>query len=581
MKEKLRSLTEKLKITVFSYPIVLAMAAIMASTIIYMIETEHSMVKEFWPVRIIIVSALGISLLFALTMLAQRTGKQLWGALGIMFLVGYYFLLPETEAGFTQMHLFMVIPTFILSHLLVAVAPFTGKQPEANFWQYNKNLFVNLFLTTVFTGVLTGGVELAIVAVDQLFNMNFDGKLYAEVFFALSVVGSVLIFLLFDEKGIEYLEKDSKYPVVLKFFTQFILIPLLLIYVVILYFYSAKIVFRWELPQGWVSYLVLAYSIVGILALLLVHPLKDDSAKSWVKIFGKLFYFSLLPLLALLFTAIFTRLLEYGFTEPRYYVLLLAIWLLSVVMYFILAKRPTIRFIPLSLFLFGFFSLVFPYLNTFSVSKRSQKHELEKVLQANKLLVNGKIDFDRPVPAELAYSISDKFEYLSERFEYDYLRSLTDAKAQKSFGDSKTWRVQHLFTKKTDDIAKRRSNIQLNNSMKFTKVDGYQYAITQDHFQGGFEIGGDHFILRNELYKTPMSFVLEINDEKANLMPAIKKLIDKYGRDGDAVQTDSLFVETDLGRYHIKVIFDDVNKSVYEADVNYYFSGALFLVRKK
>ena len=75
-----------------------------------------------------------------------------------------------------------------------------------------------------------------------------------------------------------------------QFFTQFILIPLLIIYVVILYFYCAKIVINWQLPRGWVSYLVLAYSIVGIFALLLVHPLKELKLKSWIVIFSKLFY---------------------------------------------------------------------------------------------------------------------------------------------------------------------------------------------------------------------------------------------------------------------------------------------------
>jgi hypothetical protein len=164
---------------------------------------------------------------------------------------------------------------------------------------------------------------------------------------------------------------------------------------VILYFYSIKILINWELPRGWVSYLVLAYSVVGILALLLVYPLKEENAKSWVKIFSKAFYYTIIPLIILLFTAIFTRILEYGYTEPRYFVLLLALWLLSIVIYFIFNKKASIKFIPISLFLFGAFALIFPYLNAFSVAKRSQKNELVKLLNENKLLDNGKIDFKK------------------------------------------------------------------------------------------------------------------------------------------------------------------------------------------
>ena len=219
---------------------------------------------------------------------------------------------------------FLLIPTFILSHLLVSFIAFLGVKREMYFWQFNKNLFINIFLTAIFTGVLVGGVELAILAIDQLFDFNFDGEYYRKTFILLAIFGSCFIFLLFNEKGLQDLEKDGSYPLILKFFTQYILIPLLFIYVVILYFYGGKILINWELPRGWVSYLVLAYSVVGILGLLLVHPLKDASTKSWVHMFSKIFYYTLIPLIALLFTAIFTRILAYGYTEPRYFVLLLA-----------------------------------------------------------------------------------------------------------------------------------------------------------------------------------------------------------------------------------------------------------------
>src|SRR5690606_7571321 len=130
---------------------------------------------------------------------------------------------------------------------------------------------------------------------------------------------------------------------------------------------------------------------------LLVHPLKQDSTKSWVKLFSRIFYFSLSPLLILLFIAIFTRILEYGYTEPRYFVLLLSLWLSTVVLYFIFAPKTTIKFIPMSLFTFGLFALTVPYLNTFSVAKRSQKTELQKVLHENNLLRDNHIDFTKKV----------------------------------------------------------------------------------------------------------------------------------------------------------------------------------------
>ena len=414
MIKKFREVFGKTDDVIREYSIVLVMAFVAAiATICYTYFDGNSPENSFFYVKFGLVTSLGISVMFALKILSQRIGKEIVLQLvGIVFLIFFYSLLPVKEKQFTEVYAFLLIPTFILSHLLVSFLPFVGKNLEFNFWQYNKNLFINIFLTAVFTGVLTGGIMLAITAVDNLFDYDFNSRYYSNTFSFLSIFGSCFIFLLFNEKGLPYLEKKADYPVILKFFTQYVLVPLLLIYAVILYFYSAKILINWELPRGWVSYLILAYSVVGILAILLVHPLKQDSTKSWVKIFSKIFYYTLVPLIILLFVAIFTRILDYGYTEPRYFVLIISIWLTTVVFYFIFIPKQTIKFIPVSLFAFGVFSLTFPYLNTFMIAKRSQKNELMRTLSQKSILENGKINFKKKISGEDADEISDKFIFL-------------------------------------------------------------------------------------------------------------------------------------------------------------------------
>jgi len=502
---------------------------------------------------------------------------------GLAFLVGYFFILPEKAKDFTEVYAFVIIPSFILSHLLVACIAFLGKDSETKFWQFNKNLFINTFLTGIFTGVLTGGVLLAILAVQQLFGFHFKDELYGETFVTLAIVGSSFIFLLFNENGLEYLEKDGSYPVILKFFTQFILIPLLLIYVIILYFYSGKILLNWELPEGWVSYLILAYSIVGILALLLVHPLKESTAKSWVKMFSKVFYFSLLPLIVLLFTAIFTRVLQYGFTEARYYVFLLAVWLLSVVLYFIFIKKATIKFIPMSLFLLGLFSLIFPYFNTFSVAKRSQKHELENILNQYHLLENGKINFNKKVTSDVMNNISDKFEFLSMRLEYDYLSNLLDDKFKKGLVKSETWHVNNFFKNVTDSSQKNKArNLQLYNSAPYYNINSYDYMIHEQDLLGhGVKLGQNQLSLISEIHTDTPTLKLTLNStEEVDFIPSIEKLFEnRKGMEGD-MDSDSLFVESNIGKYHVKIIFGSIGQNTEEKKVTYYFSNAIYLIKE-
>ncbi|UWX62036.1 DUF4153 domain-containing protein [Chryseobacterium oranimense] len=595
MKTKFREIAGKAQEVLLRYPMVLLMGLLSSIGAICMLDSKNNNELLFTHTKFTICCCLGISLMFALKILSQRIGKRLLlEVLGTAFLIGFYFVLPGKKRDFTEVYGFIVAITFLLSHLLVSFAAFLEKNRELNFWQYNKNLFVNIFLTAVFTGVLTGGVELAILAVDKLFDFNFNDLLYADTFYVLAIFGSCFIFLLFNETGLNYLEKDGTYPVILKFFTQFVLIPLLFIYAIILYFYSFKIIINWELPRGWVSYLVLAYSIVGILALLLVYPLKEEKAKSWVKVFSKLFYYTIIPLLVLLFTAIFTRILEYGYTEPRYFVLLLALWLLSVVVYFILNKKASIKFTPVSLFIFGIFSLIFPYLNAFSVAKRSQKNELITLLDQNKLLVNHKIDFQKRVSDTLVEEISNKFQFLAERKQKDFLLNLVSGKTHnllaRDFERPYSWAfvtLKDAFTNvdKTQE-ASAFERLVLESETRVTNIQGYQYLINFNNYnQESRDINGDTFEIDNqtEVNNNRTIRVILNSTEAVDFGPAMNKLFESNTSKTGTVTMKEIAMESDLGKYHIKIVFQNISrdKTPDSNKRNIFYDNAVLLIKEK
>ncbi len=587
MIEKLKQVFGKTDDVFRRYPMVLLMAFLAALSLICFAENDFNSHSEYFTfIRFAIVSMLGISLMFAINMLSQREGKTLiWQLLGVAFLVFFYFLLPDKEQDFTEKYAYLLIPTFILSHVLVSFIAFFGEKREINFWQYNKNLFINIFLSTVFTGVLTGGVMLAILAVDKLFNFNFSDRIYAQTFYFLAIFGSCFIFLLFNEKGLSHLEKDDTYPIVLKFFTQYILIPLLIIYAVILYFYSAKILINWELPRGWVSLLVLAYSVVGILALLLVHPLKAGAAKTWVKAFSKIFYYTLIPMLVLLYVAIFTRILEYGYTEPRYFVLILALWMTSVVAYFVFSPKTTIKFIPVSLFAFGVFALTFPYLNAFAVAKRSQKTELVKVLSENNLLENGKISFNKKVTDKVADDVADKFRFLNERNEEQFLLGYLKTEDQPLINNKNAvytsqWNLRRRF-KNVENTNTYNGSQQLIAKNKIINVDDYDFVVPINalYVQEGVSIGSDTIKAEQDTGKSGLTFRLS-NKEEITVYADFTELFYQHQNSFGPIPVQDLSKEFDLGNYHFKIVFDEVTK-VTQPVQNSYFGNATVLIRKK
>lgn len=594
MKTKFQETLSRANEVIFRYPMILAMALLAAIGTICIVETERSEITSY--IKFTICSCLGISLMFALKMLSQRIGKELLlHVSGIIFLIGFYYILPDKKNSFTEVYAYIIAITALLSHLLVSFVPFLEKDRELRFWQYNKNLFINIFLTAVFTGVLTGGMELAILAVDKLFDFNFHDRIYRDTFFVLAIFGSSFIFLLFNDKGLNNLEKDGTYPVVLKFFTQFILIPLLLIYVTILYFYSVKILINWQLPRGWVSYLVLAYSIVGILALLLVHPLKEENAKSWVRIFSKAFYYTIVPLIILLFTAIFTRILEYGYTEPRYFVLLLALWLLSIVVYFIFNKKATIKFIPVSLFLFGAFALIFPYLNAFSVAKRSQKTELMNILNQHQLMSAGKINFQKKVTDTVRNEIADKFEFLAERKQSEFLSALLNEKDQAELADNikkgTFYSINYDIQSKFSDVnvtAKNRAyemdRLVLVREEQAVELGNYQYLISFHRYsRDPQKLNDDQFELTDQLTEES-SLKLSLNSkEEVDFGPRIIKLFEENKNKKGNVVIPEIAMESDLGKYHVKLIFSEITREKYSDNdtASIYYENVYILIRSK
>src|SRR5690606_23405396 len=179
-------------------------------------------------------------------------------------------------------------------------------------------------------------------------------------------------------------------------------------------------------------------------------------------------------------------------TEPRYFVLLLAVWISVVILYFIFSRKPGIKFIPISLFLFGLFALIFPYLNAFSVAKRSQKNQVEKILAENNLLADGKFDFNQEVTDSILYEIEDKFEFLDDRFQRAYIEQFFDEETKEKLPEKGYWNLNPYFKKirKTSRSQHRSSYTRIESADSIYKVEEYQYLVYQQDLINSVKING-------------------------------------------------------------------------------------------
>jgi hypothetical protein len=336
-------------------------------------------------IKAIAILNLALALILALDLISERNQyslkkKWLLRLGGLLISILLYFSLDPTNYSADLYRIFLLAFAF---HLLVAFAPFIGQEKVNGFWQFNKALFLRFLTSALYSAVLYAGLAMALVAIDGLFKADIKWQTYMTLFAVISAGFNTTFFLAGIPTDYKLLEEDHSYPKGLKIFAQFVLIPLVTIYLAILLVYEIKIAVLWELPKGLVSSLILGYAVFGILSLLLVYPVKETAGNSWIKLFSRFFYVMMIPLVVLLLLAVWKRVGHYGVTESRYILTALALWLAGITIYFLFSKKQNIKVIPISLCIISLLATYGPQ-SAFSLSKYSQLSRLKQIMNSKK-----------------------------------------------------------------------------------------------------------------------------------------------------------------------------------------------------
>ena len=389
----LKSLAQGALDTIKRYPFEILFAFVGTIAATTEIELKQlSRLNEGWCIRLIMIANLGLLLSLSaslytksLDLAVNRRRLIKWGA--ALFAASLILIIDPSVREADYLRFFLMSLAF---HLLVAFAAFTGKGQINGFWQFNKTLFLR-FLTSVLYGlVLFLGLAAAIGATNFLFNFKFESDTYAILWVWIAGMFTTIFFLAGVPAETHLLDNDQSYPKGLKIFTQYVLIPLATVYLIILLAYEIKILVAWNLPKGLVSNLILGYAVFGILSLLLVYPIREHAENKWLKTFSRSFYFLLIPLLGLLFVAVGARVFKYGITESRYFLILLACWLLFISVYFLLFKKQNIKLIPVSLCILTLLAIYGPQ-SAVSVSMYSQRRIIIRFFEKYKAFKDGKL----------------------------------------------------------------------------------------------------------------------------------------------------------------------------------------------
>ncbi|OGO78580.1 MAG: hypothetical protein A2Y23_12685 [Clostridiales bacterium GWB2_37_7] len=540
------------------FPVTIALSTSVVAVMIMISEMQYSagydspFIKTL--TRLAMVFALAIPLSLCIKLIFERykqmsiAFKTLVYALAAGALVVYYFSLLKDLEMVSVVRYIALNFAFYLGFLFI---PYINKKED--FELYIIKITSRFFITVIYAIVLFLGLAAIIFTVDKLLGIYVEEEFYYYTWLFIVGIFSPVFFLAGVPTFDESLE-DYKYPNFFKILLLYIVMPLLVIYMGILYIYFAKIIITRVWPIGLVSHLVLWYSALCVAVIFLIEPIKNNI---WVNKFIAFLPKLILPILVMMFISMGIRINAYGITENRYFVMILGIWVFCVMLYISFRKVHRNIILPISLSIITIIS-VFGPLSSFSVSKFSQNNRMSDILARNEMLVENKIIKPKADVAE-----KDKKEISAILRYFERNHSLNDVKyLEKGFALKD---MEKIFGFAYEDSAPYVGNesyfaYNVNQSPEALDISGYEYFFDMRTYKNTLTYGD----LKVEFVQQKDEVnIINAKDTlySLKLSEVVKALKSKYPTGQGVDQKDMIF---DFENEFIKLKF--VFFSIYGSD---------------
>ena len=497
IKEKIKSFLPDMKKAIERFPLTVFCSVVVFILSVYLVENPELKNENLLNELHKMVTLLGMSIPLTLALELARekylSGKNRWvirfvnALITLVFIIFYrFYYLSGKNSSSTLDSLEQLMATGIIFFLCFLLVPVIGKKDEEE--KYFQSVIVDKTVTILFSVVLFLGLIAVFATIDGLSLIKLDSNIYIETWLFVVFVFSVIFFLSKLKKVDESLENYEIHKI-FKFLIYFIVIPLITTYTGILYVYFGKMLITRSWPQGLVSHLILWYTIFSLFIMIMVTPMaKKDSV---ARVFKKYFPFASLPLLVLSIVSISKRISQYGVTPSRYFVVLLAMWLIFCMVSSIFKARLSV--ILISLITVVYIS-VFTPVNNRRITLMSRNKRFEKILVKHGLLKDGKLVKKPELAKEKKYEVTDVLNYIlginDRRNDIENLKPFgkTDGKPykdreefEKSLGIDTAWYQYSDFGSIGDSYFVTfgiNENVLVSQYNGIEEVKGYDYAIT-------------------------------------------------------------------------------------------------------
>lgn len=309
------------------FPLAVAFAIFTTIAFIYVYESGHSP-TEYKTSHWLMIYPIAASMIALSVSLVQESRKKfsflphiIAGALWLAISIALVLYFPKNSNDIGRTYVGMTYSfIYTTAFLSIFIAPFFKQNDENGFWVF---LMRNAKAAVVAIAISV----VLLIAIDGLlfgfFNL-FDIKVSARPFVYSAIISSCTIFPILFFSGIPSIDDClQETPTLNKFQTstnKFIFLPVVSLYILLLYAYIAKIIIQWEMPKGMVSYLVSASMLLMLLRVTLMLPERINPKPSFESKLLKILPAACIPLVILMSVGIIRRISDYGISEDRYYI---------------------------------------------------------------------------------------------------------------------------------------------------------------------------------------------------------------------------------------------------------------------
>jgi hypothetical protein len=404
------------------FPVVITFAVLTTLALIFLIDdTENDLLR--WPIA----GYIGFLLVLNWSVFAESfaiTTKKYWIGLAILMIILaiYGYFIPSSLTAHTSCFWYFTLGLSLILHLLCSVVPFFKTYDTRQFVNYNINIFLAWIRAAFYALVVFIAMGLALVAMDQLFEISITPIYYFRLFIFLTGIFQVAFFL--SDFPDDFYQSNREHSPVFKVFVNYVAIPVTIVYGTILYAYTLRLLLGYEMVE-WVFVLCIWYFVVGILTWLFSLYFEDFEDNQWMTWFRKWYFMFSTPILILMFMSLYHNYQVDGLKEEGYMGTAIAIFAFIISIYGIIKRHIDLRAFPITLM--GMCAIVF-WSGKFSICKYpiiSQQQKVKHDLTQAGMIENDVIDFD----TTKVFNIKDqgfisRLYFLNDRGGLDFIKDM-------------------------------------------------------------------------------------------------------------------------------------------------------------